>query len=139
VPNFSILKDALRSRPKLRHTFLYSNKTWEDIIFRKELAELESGHPGRLTVVHMLTRESDASRFGPRIKKGRISADILREHVPEPSNCVAYVCGPAVSSHDRAAARANGTEPQPRFFESTMAALQQVGVNKEAIEHETYG
>jgi ferredoxin-NADP reductase len=34
VPNFSMLKFALEHHPSLRHTFLYSNKTWDDVIFR---------------------------------------------------------------------------------------------------------
>src|SRR5512134_149674 len=52
VPNLSILKHALRFHPKLRHTFVYSNKTWDDIIFRRELAALEAEDPDRLRVVH---------------------------------------------------------------------------------------
>jgi ferredoxin-NADP reductase len=34
VPNLSILKFALEHHPGLRHTFIYSNKTWGDVIFR---------------------------------------------------------------------------------------------------------
>src|SRR5512138_3075636 len=41
VPNFAILKHALARFPKVRHTFVYSNKTWEDVIFRDHLAMLE--------------------------------------------------------------------------------------------------
>ena len=44
VPNLSILKFALVNHPTLRHTFIYSNKTWDDVIFRGTLAELEA-HP----------------------------------------------------------------------------------------------
>jgi ferredoxin-NADP reductase len=45
VPNFSMLKFALANHPSLRHTFLYSNKTWDDIIFRDELARLADEAP----------------------------------------------------------------------------------------------
>ena len=64
VPNFSMLKYALQYYPRLRHTFIYSNKTWSDIIFRDALAQLEAAHPDRLRVIHTLTREQDASVFG---------------------------------------------------------------------------
>src|SRR3954451_20914375 len=52
VPNFSMLKFALANHPTLRHTFVYSNKSWEDIIFRDELTRLALAHPDRLTIVH---------------------------------------------------------------------------------------
>ena len=70
VPNFSILKDSLRAHRKLRHTFLYSNKTFDDIAFREKLAQLEQAHPDRLRVVHLLTRETDAQRFGGSCSPG---------------------------------------------------------------------
>ena len=38
-----MLKFALAHHPTLRHTFVYSNKTWDDIIFRDALAELGRG------------------------------------------------------------------------------------------------
>src|ERR1700704_228760 len=59
VPNFSMLKFALAYHPTLRHTFVYSNKMWGDIIFRDELGRLASAHPDRLTICHSLTREQD--------------------------------------------------------------------------------
>lgn len=37
VPNLSIVKDSLVRHPGLRHTFCYSNRTWDDVIFRDEL------------------------------------------------------------------------------------------------------
>src|SRR6185295_15571306 len=65
VPNFSMLKFALAHHPTLRHTFVYSNKLWADVIFRDELTRLEAANPSRLRVIHTLTREPDASLFGP--------------------------------------------------------------------------
>ena len=40
VANLSILKDSLRQYPHVRHTFVYSNRTWQDVIFRQELRDL---------------------------------------------------------------------------------------------------
>src|SRR6185295_4565217 len=45
VPNFSMLKFALAHHPTLRHTFVYSNKNWDDVIFRNELTRLAAKHP----------------------------------------------------------------------------------------------
>ena len=45
VPNYSIVKDALNSHPRLRHTLIYANKTWDDVIFRSGLQELRATSP----------------------------------------------------------------------------------------------
>src|SRR5437773_6579222 len=58
VPNFSIIKSALKLHPELRHTLLYSNRTWEDVIFRSEIEALAQAHPDQLKVIHTLTREA---------------------------------------------------------------------------------
>jgi ferredoxin-NADP reductase len=87
VPNLSILKHSLKFQPKLRHTFLYSNKTWDDIIFRSQLQALAAEYPDRLEVIHALTREADPSVHGPNVRKGRIGVDLLREFIPDPSAC----------------------------------------------------
>ncbi len=138
VPNFSILKDALARYPRLRHTFVYSNKTWEDVIFRRELAVLEERFPSRLRVVHALTRDS-VHPAGPGVRKGRVDAALLRELVCDPRSCLVYVCGPAVSPWDRTAARERGEEPRPRFMETVLAALHEIGVPPDRVKREAYG
>jgi ferredoxin-NADP reductase len=139
VPNLSILKFALAHHPTLTHTFLYSNKTWGDVIFRETLAELERNNPGRLTVVHTLTRETDERVFGAQVRKGRIGEALLREVIPDVGGCFVYLCGPGISKWDREAARAAGTEPQPRFLESTLGALRAIGLADARIKRESYG
>jgi ferredoxin-NADP reductase len=139
VPNFSMLKFALAHHPTLRHTFVYSNKLWADIIFRDELARLASAHPDRLTVVHSLTREANAAGFGPGVRKGRIGLPLLRETIAQPTECYVYVCGPGISKFDVAAARDAGTEPQPRFLEAVLADLKTLGVPNDRIKREFYG
>ncbi|MBI4886172.1 MAG: oxidoreductase [Acidobacteria bacterium] len=139
VPNLSILKFALANIPSLRHTFIYSNKTWSDVIYRNALAELTRQHPDRLTVVHTLTRETDASIYGPSVRKGRIGEALLRELIPRPSECLVYLCGPGISKWDREAAKEAGAEPQPRFIETTLANLRAVGVPDARIKRESYG
>jgi ferredoxin-NADP reductase len=139
VPNFSILKHALANHPTLRHTFVYSNKTWGDVIFREGLARLASEHPDRLSVIHTLTRDEDAARFGPSVRKGRISVDILREAIADPAGCYVYVCGPGISHWDIVAARQAGTKPEPRFLETVLDHLTALGVPNDRIKRESYG
>src|SRR5436189_470220 len=51
VPNFAILKHALSHHGRLRHTLVYSNKTWDDVIYRRALEALAARHPDRLRVI----------------------------------------------------------------------------------------
>jgi ferredoxin-NADP reductase len=139
VPNLSILKFALANHPSLRHTFIYSNKTWTDVIFRDTLTELAAQHPDRLNVVHTLTRETDTSLFGPSVRQGRVSEALLRELVCDPKGCYVYLCGPGISKFDREAAREAGTEPQPKFIETTLQNLLKIGVPNARIKRESYG
>jgi ferredoxin-NADP reductase len=138
VPNFAIVKHALAHHPKLKHTFIYSNKTWDDVIFRNELGALEREHSDRLKVVHTLTRESSAPTH-PNIRAGRISTAILRDYIPDPSACIVYACGPAIGPWDKKAAREKGVEPTPRFLESALASLKELGVPDANVEYESYG
>jgi ferredoxin-NADP reductase len=139
VPNLSILKFAIENHPALRHTFVYSNKTWSDVIFRDTLTALAARHPDRLKVVHTLTREEDCGVFGPNVRKGRLDQVLLREMIPDPAAPIVYLCGPGISKWDREAAREAGSEPQPRFIESVLASLRAIGVPDAQIKRESYG
>jgi 3-ketosteroid 9alpha-monooxygenase subunit B len=139
VPNFSILKFALANHPTLRHTFVYSNKTWGDIIFRDELNRLAAAEPDRLKIVHTLTREEDVSLFGKAVRKGRVNQALLSEVMPQPAECHVYVCGPGISKFDVAAAKEAGVAPQPRFLEGVLGDLKALGVPADRITREFYG
>jgi 3-ketosteroid 9alpha-monooxygenase subunit B len=139
VPNMSILKHALETGMKLRHTLVYGNKTWDDVIFRRDLDALAAKHPGKLTIVHALTRDPEASSRGSNVRSGRVSIDILRSAVPDWSACEVFTCGPGITKYDRQAAKERGEAPTPRFLESTLAALAELGLPKERIHRESYG
>ncbi|MHB8416787.1 MAG: ferredoxin reductase domain-containing protein [Myxococcales bacterium] len=139
VPNFSILKAALASDLAVRHTLLYGNKTHADIIFRAQLEALERTHPQRLRVVHALSREKDAERFGSAYRSGRIDRALLEEFVEDRHSAVVYACGPGVTTFERKAARAQGVEPAPRFLESVLADLAAMRIEKNRINYESYG
>ena len=141
VPNFSILKHALVHHPKLRHTLVYSNRTWGDTIFGPELSELEAKHSDRLRIVHTLTRQALEGGPAParEVRAGRISPALLREVMPDPTACRVFVCGPGVSTWDKKAAKEKGQEPAPRFLEGALAALEEIGVPKAHVTRESYG
>lgn len=138
VPNFSILKWSLVHHHTLRHTFLCSNKTWEDVIFREELAQLERSYPERLRVIHALTRDP-VTPVSQGVWKGRVNAATLRAILPDPTACLVYACGPAIGPFERAAAAQRGEQPRPRFLEAALQALSEVGVPDANVKRESYG
>jgi len=139
VPNFSIIKHALVHHPRLRHTLVYSNRTWGDTIFGRELNALEAKHKEQLRVVHTLTRQESADGVAREVRQGRLTAPLLREVIGDPTACRVYLCGPAVSTWDKKAAKEKGLEPTPRFLEGSLAALEEIGVPRAHITRESYG
>ena len=139
VPNYSINKHCLNNHPRLKHTLIYSNKTWSDIIFRRQFAELEQLYPQQLKVVHALTRELNAAELGPHVRSGRINTELVREQIPAPSEVRVFCCGPGISRYEREAARARGEEPAPRFLEAALDALTEAGIKTDQMHRESYG
>jgi 3-ketosteroid 9alpha-monooxygenase subunit B len=139
VPNFAIVKDALHRGLEPRHTLLCSNKTWGDILYREALEALERAHPDKLRVVHTLTRETDESRFGHGVRKGRIGEALLKELIPDLASCLVYVCGPAITPWDRRKALETRTPATPRFMETVLGHLHDLGIEDKRIKRESYG
>jgi ferredoxin-NADP reductase len=139
VPNYSIVKHALESGMSLKHTLIYGNKTWNDVIFRRALDRLAVQHAGKVQIVHALTREPDATSYGPNVVAGRVDLTLMERAVTDWTNVEVFACGPAVTKYDRLAAKAQGKEAAPRFLESVLAALAQLGVSKSRIHSESYG
>jgi ferredoxin-NADP reductase len=139
VPNFALLKDALHRGLRVRHTFLYANRTWEDICFRESLDVLARQHPGKLRVVHALSREQDEGRFSADVRKGRIHEGLIRELVPDLDTAWFYVCGPAITTWERRRALETDTQATPRFFEAAIGQLHALGVADKRIKREAYG
>jgi len=138
VPNLSILKHCLAQDMKIRHTMIYGNKTWEDIIFHRQLEEICRKHPEKVRVVHALSREPDLPA-SEHVRAGRVGEALIREFIPDPTSVEVFACGPGITKFDKLAAKEKGEEPQPRFLESVLDALEAIGVPDERIHHESYG
>jgi 3-ketosteroid 9alpha-monooxygenase subunit B len=139
VPNVSMIKDSVLRHPNLRHTFVYSNKTAQDVIFRAALAQLQAEHRDRLKVIHTLTREAAISSPNEDIRSGRVTLEMLREIFDREPNTIVYSCGPAVSVWERRAHAAQGTTPTPRFLETMQAYLTELRVPRDRIKVEAFG
>lgn len=139
VPNFSMIKWALARGFKARHTLIYGNKTWDDVIFREAFDELARQYPGKLTILHALSREPDVSSFGANVQKGRVGEEIIREVIQDPSAVEVFTCGPGLTRWDKEAAREKGEAPKPRFLETVLEALKTLGVPKAKVHREAFG
>jgi 3-ketosteroid 9alpha-monooxygenase subunit B len=139
VPNYSILKDCLENGSPLRHTMLYGNKTWKDIIFRDQLNELAALYPEKFTLVHSLSRECPHPRYGAHCRQGRVGLELIREFVPDADSARVFTCGPGIGPFERQAAREKGEAPKPRFLEGVIEALDAAGVPKKHVHRESYG
>jgi ferredoxin-NADP reductase len=78
-------------------TLLYSSRTWDDVLFKDDLARLAAG-PEPLDVVHTLTRPANGGApAGWAGRTGRVDAAMLADVAPPgpaDDGRIAYVCGP---------------------------------------------
>jgi ferredoxin-NADP reductase/DMSO/TMAO reductase YedYZ heme-binding membrane subunit len=90
TPVMSILRDLTDRVWPGNIDLVFSVRTPADVIFADELRLLAARHPN-LHVHVTLTRDAPADWPGPR---GRITADLLRQLVPDFAARPAFVCGP---------------------------------------------
>ena len=93
TPVLSIAASAL-ANPRSQVTLLYGNRKTGTVMFAEELADLKNRYPGRLELVHVLSREPrDVELFS-----GRLDAERLRRLLPllVPLGSIDHVwlCGP---------------------------------------------
>jgi ring-1,2-phenylacetyl-CoA epoxidase subunit PaaE len=94
APMMSLLRSILAREPSSVLTLLYGNRGPGSVIFREELNDLKDRYLARLQVIHLFSRESQATP----LLNGRLTADKVRELGKElidiPSYDEAFVCGP---------------------------------------------
>ena len=139
VPCYSIIKYDLRYFSKHKHTLIYSNKNFEDIIFYSQLKKLEEEFPERFKVINTLTRESGSILANGKMKKGRVSKELILEVVTDINSTAVFVCGPDHTAHQRKAAKEKGEELKPSFMGSVLSYLEEIGIQKNKIKRESYG
>jgi ring-1,2-phenylacetyl-CoA epoxidase subunit PaaE len=94
TPIFSILKTTLVEEPESSFILFYGNRGFDHIVFREQLEELKNLYPERLSVHHVLSRES----LGSDLFYGRMNAEKCRKYARyffQPQAVDAYfLCGP---------------------------------------------
>ena len=85
TPVLSILRSVLTREPRSRFVLLYGSRATASIIFREALEDLKDRHLGRLTVIHVLSREQqDVPVLSGRLDGARVTA-LLRGLVEVPA------------------------------------------------------
>jgi len=138
VPNFGLTKHALHHGFGVRHTWIYGNKTWKDVIYQEALGRIVAESSGKVEVVHQITREEDPTIHGPNVRKGRVTRQLIEEMVPDFDRAEFYCCGAGITKWDRLAAKEKGVEPTPRFLETVLATLEEIGVDSDRIHKESW-
>ena len=91
VPLMAMLRHRTAASSTVPAKLLYSSRTYEDVIYREELEQLDARGDG-LEIVHTLTRARPPGWNG---YAGRVDADLLREvSFSAESNPRVFVCGP---------------------------------------------
>lgn len=95
-PVISNLKEALYQEPRSKAYLFFSNRSMDQIIFKKEIDELVQRFEGRLQVIYLLSREK---HYEDELFEGRISGeklDLLLERFPEipVQEATYFICGP---------------------------------------------
>jgi ring-1,2-phenylacetyl-CoA epoxidase subunit PaaE len=95
TPLMSIIKTILPAETKSKVYLVYGSRNEEDIIFKKQLDQLEMQYQGRFKVVHVLTKPS-YTWTGYKTRINQASAVIFLKqdigvHIPESEY---YLCGP---------------------------------------------
>ena len=90
TPFRAFAREATRRKLATRITILYSVRTTNDIIFNEEFKELEQQNPHFNFYVTCTRLHPDDPWNG---RRGRISAEWVKEHIHDAANTVFYACG----------------------------------------------
>ncbi len=112
---YGMIKSALNNNCKNQIKLLYSSRKSEEIIYKKEIEELEKKYEN-FEFLFNITGE-DSNWKGHR---GRLTKKELDDHI-ENKNSLIYICGPL------------------NFVNMIVEKLKNLGVNEENIKTEKYG
>jgi ring-1,2-phenylacetyl-CoA epoxidase subunit PaaE len=79
TPILSIIKSVLRDEPRSTISLIYSNKSYDRIIFKNELHQLEDRFPERIKIHHVLSQSENLPADFPVFYKGRLSPLITKK------------------------------------------------------------
>lgn len=98
-------------------TLLYGSRSYDNILFRDELAEIEK-KCSKIKVVHVLSADENAPEG---TEKGFITAELIKKYAPENEAYSVFLCGPQ------------------QMYEFVDKELEKLALPKKYIRHEMFG
>lgn len=118
VPLMAMVRARVTSGSDVPVRYLSSARSLADVIYRSELAALQSQHDG-VDVVHTLTRIVPSGWTGP---SGRVDREMLEKHIwPADTSSHCFVCGPT------------------GFVENVATTLVELGHSADRVRTERFG
>lgn len=96
---------------------LYGSRNYDNILFRDELAELES-KSDKIKVVHVL---SDEKKKVKGTEKGFLTAELIKKYAPENEPYSVFLCGPQ------------------QMYKFVDGELEKLGLERKYVRHEMFG
>jgi ring-1,2-phenylacetyl-CoA epoxidase subunit PaaE len=122
TPVMSILRAVLAREPDSHFFLFYGNRRTDRIMFREELGELKDRYPARLSVLHILSQESqELPVLNGRLDEGKVRL-LLRHAVPAETIDEFLICGPIGMSEGVQAALAGLGVPAERIHVERFAS-----------------
>jgi ring-1,2-phenylacetyl-CoA epoxidase subunit PaaE len=94
TPILSILASTLEESPQAKFTLVYGNRRMDSVMFNEALQDLKDRYLGRLTLIHVLSRQAQEVP----LLQGRIDGNKVREIIatllPVASMDEVFICGP---------------------------------------------
>jgi ring-1,2-phenylacetyl-CoA epoxidase subunit PaaE len=120
TPILSIASHTLATESSSRFTLVYGNQRTNTIMFGEALQDLKDRYPGRLQLIHILSRQATELPLSHgRIDAGKIK-ELTRSLIDPKAIDEAFICGPEA------------------MIESAEAALLTAGIAKESIHSERF-
>lgn len=121
TPVMGLIRHVLAREPNSRFTLVYGNRSVDSIIFREALDDLKDRYLGRLSILHVLSRDTEAD---VPLLSGRIDGDKVGQLLPLVGPAAeidhVYLCGPG------------------NLIKDARTALLEAGVARERIHFEYF-
>jgi len=120
TPILSIITSILEQQADAQFTLVYGNRNMASVMFNEELQDLKDKFTQRLTLVHVLSRQTqDIGLLQGRLDTAKVTA-LLQSVLPVKTLEEVFVCGPE------------------GMMDGTTEALLQAGVSAERIHSERF-
>jgi ring-1,2-phenylacetyl-CoA epoxidase subunit PaaE len=120
TPILSLIASTLEEQAESQFTLVYGNRRMASVMFNEALQDLKDRYPGRLTLIHVLSRQAQEVP----LLEGRIDGDKVREIIaallPVGSMDEVFICGPEA------------------MIEATEKALLDAGVRPDRVHTERF-